>query len=458
MNGTPMGRWRRRVGLGLTGLGVAGVAWAAVPGLPIWWAPRAGAEVKAAGRALFEHEWEPHDRLAGGDGLGPVFNERSCVACHFQGGVGGGGSNQQNVTSFEARPTHDRPEIQGGLVHKFAVENHFLDSGTALRELFPIVPDGVRVRGICQVLTRHDFDPVRTETVNSPPLFGAGWIDRLSSKSLRHASLKASLARAGEELTARFDGIGPGRLRQLPGGAIGKFGWKAQFATLEEFVAAACANEIGLGNPGMEQARPLGRCDYPSVDPDLDRTQFRALLAFVDTLDRPEEVAPPTAEGRDRAARGKRLFATVGCTACHLPEVGGLAGAYSDFRLHRLNEFLGLAHGGYVEDTPDLPLPPFEHPDPAEWKTPPLWGVADSAPYFHDGGSPTLEAAILRHLGDAKPVTDAYRALGPDGQAAILEFLATLKAPAGAAPAPTPAASLAAMGRATAVRPGRAEH
>ena len=66
----------------------------------------------------------------------------------------------------------------------------------------------------------------------------------------------------------------PGRPRVLADGRVGKFGWKAQFARLEEFVAAACANEIGLGNPKMEQARPIGH-DYPSVPADLDRKQFR---------------------------------------------------------------------------------------------------------------------------------------------------------------------------------------
>ena len=40
---------------------------------------------------MFEREWQPNDPLAHGDGLGPVFNAKSCAACHFQGGVGGGG-------------------------------------------------------------------------------------------------------------------------------------------------------------------------------------------------------------------------------------------------------------------------------------------------------------------------------------------------------------------------------
>jgi CxxC motif-containing protein (DUF1111 family) len=55
--------------------------------------------------------------------------------------------------------------------------------------------------------------------------------------------------------------------------------------------------------------------------------------------------------------------------------------------------------------------------------------VADSAPYFHDGGSPTLEHAILRHRGDASKVTTTYQALPPSDREAVVVFLRTLKAP-----------------------------
>src|SRR4029077_20858694 len=48
------------------------------------------AATRAAGAELFNHEWTPKDPLTKGDGLGPVFNARSCVECHHQGGPGGG--------------------------------------------------------------------------------------------------------------------------------------------------------------------------------------------------------------------------------------------------------------------------------------------------------------------------------------------------------------------------------
>ena len=107
-----------------------------------------------------------------------------------------------------------------------------------------------------------------------------------------------------------------------------------------------------------------------------------------------------------------------------------MAGVYSDFLLHRIVD----SRKNYTE-TPDV-LPPPELPLPEEWKTAPLWGVADSAPYFHDGGAPTLDAAILRHEGDAQTVTEAYRKLSASDRAALLLFLDSLKAPADAEAAP----------------------
>ncbi|WP_435017283.1 di-heme oxidoredictase family protein [Tundrisphaera sp. TA3] len=431
-----LGQARRQLGLGLTAAVAGLLTWVASPGLPIWWAPRASASAKAAGLALFEHEWTPHDPLAKGDGLGPVFNGRSCVACHFQGGVGGGGNNKQNVRSFMALPTKDRPDLSGGLIHAFAVENKFLEGDKKLRKMFPIIPGSVTVSGDCRVFTR-DFDPLRTESVNSTALFGAGWIDRLSGKTIYQHGLRKAVAKVGREVTGEFGGVLPGRPRVLADGRVGKFGWKAQFATLEEFVAAACANEVGLGNPRMPQATPIGH-NYPEVDPDLDRKQFRSLVAFIDTLPRPTELVPDLSDKAAEATRGREVFASVGCASCHTPDIGGLAGVYSDFLLHRLDDRSNGEGSGYSTlDSPEVPLPD-AFPLAEEWKTPALWGVADSAPYFHDGGSPTLEAAIARHHGDAEEVLKRHRGLTPGDAQALLTFLGTLKAPAEAKPAIDP--------------------
>jgi CxxC motif-containing protein (DUF1111 family) len=434
MVGNALSESRRRVGIGLSMILGLGAFWAATPGLPswVWGIPHASAGEMARGGDLFEHEWQVHDPIAKGDGLGPVFNGKSCVACHFQGGVGGGGASQHNVVSFELLPTLDRPKLKGGLIHAFAVENKYTEKLGSLRSMFPVIPGSVRIEGNCQILV-HDFDPLRTESVNSTALFGAGWVDRLSGKTIHQEGLKKSIHKVTKEIVGEFGGVIPGRPRVLADGRIGKFGWKAQFASLEDFVAAACANEIGLGNPRMDQATPIGH-NYPKVPADLDKSQFRDLVAYVDTLGRPVEVLPTEASQLAVVTQGKALFGKIGCASCHTPDIGGLELVYSDFLLHRLDDRSNGGDGYRTKETPQVPLPE-AFPLPEEWKTPALWGVADSAPYFHDGSSSTLEAAILRHRGDAEVVYDNFKQLAASDQQSIVEFLKTLRAPTDAKPA-----------------------
>jgi len=275
-------------------------------------------------------------------------------------------------------------------------------------------------------------DPLIFGSINTPSLFGLGWIDRIPDHVISERSRSESLRQLSEELAGDFEGQSPGRPHWLPDGRIGKFGWKAQFATLEEFVAAACANEIGLGTPESKQAKPLADQDYPDQKPDLDRKQLASLIAFVDTLPKPSVQVFRTAREAEQAARGERLFTAVGCAVCHPPKLGDLKGLYSDLLLHKVeDEQRGSGPASYYNPVPPPPEPDprSSEPLPNEWRTPPLWGIADSAPYFHDGGSPTLEAAILRHAGTAKPSAIAYRSLIPEDREALIAFLGSLRAP-----------------------------
>src|ERR1700677_2447413 len=79
------------------------------------------------GKKLFTHEWTVNDPLSGGDGLGPVFNATSCVACHHQGGVGGGGGLEHNVTTFISQPG-GRGKVTQGVIHMRAIDESFLET------------------------------------------------------------------------------------------------------------------------------------------------------------------------------------------------------------------------------------------------------------------------------------------------------------------------------------------
>ncbi|HUR52583.1 MAG TPA: di-heme oxidoredictase family protein [Gemmataceae bacterium] len=431
---SPSGQ-RKLVGLVLLAFSAGVVYWSFFSdGLPIIWGPSASASEIAAGKELFEHEWTPNDPLAKGDGLGPVFNAKSCASCHFQGGLGGGGAIEHNVLNYEVAPRPNDPAFQTGTVHNFSTDAASKETLRDLRAVFPTVKGRTIAvpPGHCGGGPRSipDFDPVRTESIQTTALFGAGWIDLISDRAILRNARNRGIREAARELQLEFDNVPVGRVRHVAGG-VGKFGWKGQFATLSEFVAAACANEIGLGTPTSEQAKPLRGQKPADVKPDLDRKQFRSLVAFVKTLPRPVE-----SDGDATAKHGKELFTSIGCAVCHVPNMGGVKNVYSDFLLYTLDDPAPPVNGGGrdpYDNTPppelNLPTRPDNEPKPSEWKTPPLWGVADSAPYLHDGSAATLRDAITRHRGDAKSVSEKFTKLSAADQAAVVAFLNTLKAP-----------------------------
>jgi len=347
------------------------------------------------------------------------------VACHFQGGMGGAGLNQQNVVAFDVVPTRTNPKFHSGVVHAAAdVElNH--ECTAEVNRLFPIVQGEQRNIGGC-VVSVPDFDPVRFTPINAPALFGAGDIARISDGAIRGNLRQRQLAAYPRELRGDFSSTSAGRTRILPDGRIGKFGWKAQFATLDEFVASACAIELGLSNPRRKQDRPHQQGEDREAQLDMSSEQVFTLTSFTGSLPRPAQVLPSDAAQRSEVQRGERLFASIGCADCHTANLGAVAGIYSDLLLHKLEDDRDL--NKYARVDPEIPLPDGQ-PFPNEWKTPPLWGVADTAPYFHDGRSLTLESAILRHGLQAKHVTARFTALELEDQRAVIGFLGTLRAP-----------------------------
>jgi CxxC motif-containing protein (DUF1111 family) len=315
--------------------------------------------------------------------------------------------------------------VISGVVHASATRPELVESFEQVSAMYPIVKGGVRVIDGCITKTT-DFDPVARAMINTPALFGAGLIDRLSAWSIRGDGLVRNAQGISNDLSGDFSSIPVGRARSLSLGRIGKFGWKGQFATLEEFVATACAVELGLTNPKKSQIAPGKFREDSSAALDMTARQLDELVTYVAALPRPVEILPDDPHKRELAIRGKTVFALVGCADCHTPDLGDVTGIYSDFRLYEI-EPERHSPGYSVVSTPvDLP---HDHPRPGEWKTPPLWGVADSAPYFHDGASATLDHAIHRHGGSAKQSLKKFKKLPAPDREALLAFLGTLRAP-----------------------------
>ncbi len=325
------------------------------------------------GRAVFDLD------MRADEGLGPEFNGDACRACHFDPVIGGSGPNGVDVTR----------------------QGIFDSAGN-----FVMPPHGT-------MLHKEQLDPTRTmpdpmcnffELRQAPPLFGLGLIDQIPDADI--------MARADPE-DANGDGIS-GRPDVLPDGRIGREGWKADVPNVHEFTRDGLTNEEGITVPA-EDGYTFGKTsdgdDAP--DPEISPGPFHALVFFMENL------GPPPRTRTDPAMEdaGQAIFSGLGCADCHVPDQTTADGVvfhpYTDVLLHDVH-----IDGEVSVASAD-----------AEWyefRTAPLWGLAKSAPYMHDGRSTTIEDAIARHGSEALASRTAYEALSAEQRAELIAFLKSL--------------------------------
>jgi CxxC motif-containing protein (DUF1111 family) len=276
---------------------------------------------------------------------------------------------------------------------------------------------------------------------NPTALFGLGLIDAIPDSVIE--------ARARDQ--ARKSPNVRGRVSRLKDGKIGRLGWKGQTANAEDFVLNACSVEVGLEVPGRPQAMSPQAPRYQPPGLDLTGDECAALVAYVRSLPRPIERPATDSSEAKVLASGKRIFHTIGCAGCHTPSLGDVEGIYSDLLLHDMGPEMADS-GSYSDssdDGSDEPLVPLlvngDQPQPAppppdqpqerkgasrqEWRTPPLWGLRDSAPYLHDGRAETLEQAVAMHGGQGSFARQAFVELSPRERLAVEAFLKSLVAP-----------------------------
>jgi CxxC motif-containing protein (DUF1111 family) len=396
-------------------------------------------DVLAKGADLFSREWLPNDpRAPEGDGLGPFYNETSCIACHYQGGPGGAGPSSTNVEILS--PGAKRPTAAGIgpadgtsrsiVLHRFGVDGMYRAWRLRLLGMEHLADmaespetEIEQVRRL--VTTQSSAGRMTVSQRNPPPLFGAGLLDAVGEDVLL----------AGEK--QRFPEFPEihGRANRLIDGHLGRFGWKAETANLREFVLSACANELGLEVPDHHQATsPMDRTSR-AKGLDLTKDQCDALVAYVRHL-------PASTPGRSLGSRepqgvaeGRSLFEAAGCATCHRPRLGDIQGVYSDLLLHDLGDILSDAGRYHGDRSPGFSTGGAKR---SEWRTPPLWGFRDSAPYLHDGRAATLEQAVAFHGGQASGSAKRFFKFSIEEQLKVQAFLRSLAPRAWAASRATP--------------------
>ena len=413
------------------------------------------------GDAFFKKLWvsSPSSTEAS-DGLGPLFNARSCQTCHLKDGRGRPPAKDEQAVSMFLRlsvppktdaeraklASHELTRIPeptyGGQLQDFAVPG--LDAEGRMVINYTDKPESlgdgtaVHLRAPHYSVADLGYGPMAKDVQMSPrvapPMIGLGLVAAIAPEDIE--ALADPTDSNGDGISGK---VSMARDPETGALVLARFGWKATVPTLKAQTAEAFSGDIGISTPLVTDA--FGECsivqavcrDAPSgvqnrlgeveaPDPILDLVTFYA-----------HNLAVPARRKVDdaRVLHGKQLFYDAGCAACHTPKFVTsrtaddkaqqfqLIWPYSDFLLHDMGD--GLSDHRPVGDAGGN-----------EWRTQPLWGigltetVSGHTQFLHDGRARDLTEAILWHGGEGQASRDAYAAMDKADRDALHAFLESL--------------------------------
>lgn len=382
------------------------------------------------GRRLFRARWgrigqAPPDL----DGLGPVFNDDSCEGCHARDGRSAPYDEQGQATSalivklYQPANGDQGDPAYGGQFQPRALREQTAEGGVDVAwEITTHASIDATMGEPLVELTSLGYGPLAEETRltlrAAPPVFGLGLLEAIPAKDILAAADPEDLD--GDGISGRAQMVFSPKLGE---DALGRFGWRSEQATIEDQIAAAAFNDMGLtsrlfhGNscpPAAEDCRDEHEPAFPGfgfdgpVDPgphELDDIQLEQMGFYL------RHLAVPARRNADdeRVLAGEKHFSAFGCASCHTPRwetgfdtdsrvvSGQVIRPYTDMLLHDMGS--------------DLADPGTNN---AEWRTPPLWGLGLSQTVnghvmlLHDGRARNFEDAILWHGGEASRSRDRY--------------------------------------------------
>jgi len=335
------------------------------------------------------------------EGLGPAFNGASCAVCHSVPAVGGTSAISE-VRAGRRGPRGEfvpLDETGDSLFHLFSVPRHACQ---------PVIP------------------PEATIIARRVPIavFGAGLVEAIPDESL--LALEDPVDRNRDGISGRAAIVVDRATGQR---RVGRFGWKAQHATLLSFAGDAYRNEMGITNDLFQQESAYGispdrmrLCD-PIPDPEDvrdPRTGRRGIDNFASFM---KFLAPIGRGAIDETTRaGEQVFGAIGCASCHTPALTTSASAnplfdrrtvplFSDLLLH------DVGTGDGIEQVSAAP---------EEIRTPALWGLRFRRPLLHDGSAATIDEAIRRHGVEADLARRGFEQASEADRAALITFLKSL--------------------------------
>jgi CxxC motif-containing protein (DUF1111 family) len=331
------------------------------------------------------------------DGLGPIFNAAGCGECHLVPILGGGSQiTEKRAARFVNGLFTEHPG--GSLIQDRA------NSGARQETVF----------------AGHNVVAQRA----SIPVLGVGFVEAISNTTLTNIRSAQPSAQRGTLINVPvFERPGTAR--------IGRFGWKAQQASLVSFSADAYVNEMGITSPlqpdeptsnGSPVNDPVPGLDDEGVDVELFALFMR------------DSKVPPRGPINSDVTAGSTLFNQIGCSVCHTRDYvtaspgtlinGGamrvsralgnkIIHPFSDFMLHDVGTGDGIVQNGGAGSRNQI-------------RTPALWGLRTRGRFMHDALTFSLTDAINRHGNQGSAARSAFNALSTTNKNRLLAFLLSL--------------------------------
>ncbi len=397
------------------------------------------------GNAFFNSPWVVAPASASArDGLGPLFNARSCDACHnndgrgqpplpgerpvslvFQFSVSGAGSGD---------PAGPEPTY-GGNLNPFAIDGVSAEGTVRIdhRELTGAFADGEAYTLLepSYVFEQLGYGPFAPSTEISPrvapAVIGSGLLEQVPEAQI--LEWVDAEDRDGNGISGRANHVVNLTTQQK---MLGRFGWKANQPDIAHQTAAAFNGEMGMAtslrpNQSCMPAQTACNAAPTGGSPEISDAIFDKIVQYQRTL------AVPARRNLDSPAvkTGARRFVEAGCSGCHRPELKTDAKTVlpelANQTFHPFTDLLLHAMGPELaDDRPD------GEATGSEWRTPPLWGlglqhlVNGHTRLLHDGRARDASEAILWHGGEGATARDAYKSMSKRDRAALLAFLDSL--------------------------------
>ncbi len=414
------------------------------------------------GRGLFRRLWvtAPASTQTA-DGLGPLYNARSCMECHPGNARGLGPLESGNdIGSLLLRvdvPAQDKeqllqlvtfkinnvPEPNYGIqLQNFAVPGHLAEYKLHVeyKNISVLLADGtpIRLRKPIYSTTDLAYGPLHRDVRSSPrvppQLIGLGLLDAINEQDIYKQ--EDPFDKDGDGISGRANIVWSNEYSKA---TLGRFGYKAGMPSINEQVQSAFLIDLGLSVPLFRNA--AGDCTLQQVRclaaPNGNSKQYDNLEADQQIVDLVNLYVNYLAVPRQRnmddpsTKKGKKIFHQLGCQKCHTPHyvTSSIAPAkfnraknitpYTDLLLHDMGE-------GLADNRPE------GNATGTEWRTAPLWGIGLTkkvngySHYLHDGRARSLLEAILWHGGEAQSQRDAVVKLDRNSREHLLKFLESL--------------------------------